>query len=102
MDGEPPPPPNSRRVFREDSSNFNAAAATLQRGPTLLFTDPAPWFCGRDTCAFIADGLPLYRDGGHLNRHGTRFVEPFLESSLVEIMTTREPRRLVHRSTASR
>lgn len=102
MDGEPPPPPNSRRVFRHDASNFNAAAATLQRGPTLLFTDPAPWFCGPETCAFIAGGLPLYRDGGHLNRHGTDYVEPFLESSLVEIMATPQPRRLVHRSTASR
>jgi peptidoglycan/LPS O-acetylase OafA/YrhL len=86
MRGEPPPPPKSRRTFIEEAAAFDAVAAALDREPGVVFTDPVPWFCDLKNCAFVAGGVPLYRDGGHLNRHGQRYIQPFLEASLVRVM----------------
>jgi peptidoglycan/LPS O-acetylase OafA/YrhL len=88
MRSGPPPPPKSRRAFTEEAAGFDAVAAALDRNPDIAFTDPVPWFCDVETCAFVAGGLPLYRDGGHLNRHGQRYIQPFLETSLAQLMAS--------------
>lgn len=42
------------------------------RLPTLRFLDPNTVLCPAGRCQATLDGLPLYRDDGHLNDAGAR------------------------------
>ncbi|HEY4555762.1 MAG TPA: acyltransferase family protein, partial [Lysobacter sp.] len=89
LHGTPPPEGREAGYFREHSVQFREAVARLESVPGVSFTDPSTWFCGAQRCNFVANGLPLYRDGGHLNAHGTRFIEPHIESALPPALRTR-------------
>lgn len=72
----------STRAFDRKRKDFQRAVALLPPELPLLFTDPGPWFCDAGRCRFESEGLPLYRDGGHLNLRGAAFLRPFLEREL--------------------
>jgi len=46
------------------------------------FVDVAPWFCADGRCEYESGGLPLYRDGGHLNVRGAMSKVDHLASAL--------------------
>jgi hypothetical protein len=46
------------------------------------FIDVGPWFCRGGRCAYESDGLPLYRDGGHLNVRGAMSKVDELDAAL--------------------
>ncbi len=72
------PVATSAHTFKSDSDSFYAAVSSIQQVTEVRVTDPAPWFCGIDHCAFMDKGRLLYRDGGHLNPRGAAYLEPFL------------------------
>ena len=43
-------------------------------------------FCDDKLCYLSKDGHVLYRDQGHLNIFGSRFVAPYLEKELEAIL----------------
>ena len=82
LHGTTPPAGRSPEYFREHATEFKTAVARIESKHGISFTDPSAWFCGQAQCEFVANERPLYRDGGHLNGHGTRFIEPYIESAL--------------------
>lgn len=42
--------------------------------PEVIWVDPALIMCETDRCLTEIDGLPLYKDGGHLNDAGSRLL----------------------------
>jgi peptidoglycan/LPS O-acetylase OafA/YrhL len=78
--GRVAPAGNAARAVRENTKNFYRAARSLPMDPMVIVTDPTAWFCDAVRCLYqAADGLPLYRDGGHLNTRGAAAVRPKLE-----------------------
>mgnify|MGYP000932194632 CR=1 FL=1 len=50
------------------------ALAELDRlAPEVPILSPLDAFCDDQSCRSIADGAPLYRDGGHLSRAGSEW-----------------------------
>jgi hypothetical protein len=78
--------------FKEWSRRFREVTAPLSATTDLVVTDPSPWFCDERDCRFEQEGLPLYRDGGHLNVRGTTYLRPFLEPDFREAVTRAERR----------
>ena len=70
--GVPPPPP----VAPTDSGQEALAfwRVIRQSAENVRIIDPAPWFCDQTACRYLDAGELLYRDSGHLNAAGARFV----------------------------
>nr|WP_256679617.1 acyltransferase family protein [Pseudomonas sp. PB120] len=72
-----------QRVPRVDSENpwMNSVFAQLQvEYPNLLLIDPKDLQCDSDTCATTANGIPLYRDIGHMTDYAAyTFGETYLQ-----------------------
>jgi hypothetical protein len=83
----------TRASLEEDFHGFepDLAKAAASAGAELI--DPLDWLCDRGTCpAFSADGLPLYRDEGHLNPAYVREHLAFLDSLIEARASTLGPR----------
>lgn len=78
--------PISTATFEEARRSFTEAVATLPASSTVFFTDPSPWLCDDHTCRFETNGMPLYRDGGHLNLRGAAYLQPFLAKAFAKVM----------------
>jgi peptidoglycan/LPS O-acetylase OafA/YrhL len=86
------PKPKSLSEVRERDTYFYRAVSDVRNASLLHVVDPVPWFCDSDSCRYADDaGMPLYRDGGHLNTRGARFVQPFLSSALKNIKDSDDP-----------
>jgi len=59
---------------------IEALAASDARLPVLRFE---PLLCGATTCQVERDGVPLYRDQGHLSHQGSRLLMPAVMSEAV-------------------
>lgn len=80
--GGRPLEPVAAASFAERRRAFAEAVEQLPAGLSVHVTDPGPWLCDSDACRFEADGLPLYRDGGHLNVRGASYLQPFVSVAL--------------------
>lgn len=87
------PAPKEAPAFRRAASYFYQAVASLQRDPLVTVTDPTSWFCDVAQCRYQTDGLPLYRDSGHLNVRGAAAVRPALEAAFVQVRQSAWPSR---------
>jgi len=79
------PAPTGAPSFRKAADYFYRAAASLPADQSVTVTDPTPWFCDAATCRYQTNGLPLYRDGGHLNVRGAAAVRPALEAAFIRV-----------------
>lgn len=78
--GTPVPLPTPTAAHRERSQHFVTALASLPAELAPLYSDPALWLCDADACRYAgADGLPLYRDTGHLSVRGAQSLVPELQ-----------------------
>ena len=85
--GTPDPAPTLLATHRASSRHFVAALEALQAGSGLVYSDPAPWFCDANACRYTgADGLPLYRDTGHLSVRGALLMVPELQRAAPEFV----------------
>ena len=82
LHGRPDPAPKSATAFARSAEYFNRSIAPLRGDAGVRVTDPSRWLCDTESCAYVIDGQPLYRDGGHINGHGTRYLLPFLTSAM--------------------
>ena len=65
----------TRDDYLEDYQRWSALLADLKlRFPEIIIIDPASVMCDADYCYSEMNGLPLYRDAGHLNYPGSEFV----------------------------
>jgi peptidoglycan/LPS O-acetylase OafA/YrhL len=72
--------------FARRASGFDAALPAALAIGGVFYTDPRPWFCGKDgRCDYMRSGELLYRDNGHLSVQGARFVTPYLRSELARV-----------------
>jgi hypothetical protein len=74
----------TRASFDERRRSFEQISSGIPKSAGILVTDPTPWFCDEIDCRFEREGLPLYRDGGHLNLRGAGFVGARVEPILRE------------------
>lgn len=59
----------------ERTRNLNVFFERLRKEfPTVVWVDPARLLCGSNSCITELDGIPLYKDTGHLNDHGSRLL----------------------------
>ncbi len=73
------PEPKLYSAHRERSQHFAAALQALPPGLGLAYSDPALWLCDAMRCRYArGDGLPLYRDTGHLSVLGAESMVPLL------------------------
>ena len=64
---------------RRASTLFWETVRPLRRAGEVSVIDPAPWFCGKQTCSYRDQaGALLYRDVGHLSLRGAGFVADHL------------------------
>ena len=62
------------RFRREYSRFYPALLATVRQVPQAHMLNTARYFCGETTCDMTRAGLLLYRDRGHLNINGSRYL----------------------------
>jgi hypothetical protein len=77
---EPPPPPMQLTDYMAGAAEFFHVAREIPQGPDFRLTQPGPWLCDRTGCRYTINGMPLYRDSGHLNSRGTQYLLPLLEA----------------------
>jgi hypothetical protein len=54
------------------------------------------------SCRYIGDdGLPLYRDNGHLNVRGARFLRPYLAVALQDLMLLKKANKALTPATVN-
>jgi peptidoglycan/LPS O-acetylase OafA/YrhL len=83
----------TRASLESDFHGFEADLAKAAASAGAEIIDPLDWLCDRGTCpAFSADGLPLYRDEGHLNPAYAREHVAFLDSLIEAHASTLDPR----------
>lgn len=59
----------------QDAANATAVFEKLKKQfPDVVWIDPALVMCDGERCATEIDGLPLYKDDGHLNDMGSRLL----------------------------
>ena len=94
LHGSPAPAPRSAMAFARNAAYFNSTIAPLRRDSGVRITDPSRWLCDAESCAYVIDGQPLYRDGGHLSSHGARYLLPFLASAMDQALQGAAPQAL--------
>lgn len=77
-DGKQPAQIPAQEYTRRMAAFYRVAEA-LPTDPGLLLSNPGPWLCDASLCRYALDGMPLYRDDGHLNVRGARYLSPMLE-----------------------
>ena len=78
--------PVSLAAFELPKSAFDEAISSLARDDRVFLSDPGTSLCDSMSCKYEVDGMPLYRDGGHLNTHGAQYLQPFLDYSFRQVM----------------
>lgn len=64
-----------RSEFDSKFANWNQMVVSLEEEfETLLVIDPSRVICDDDYCYSEIEGLPLYKDGNHLNYMGSEFI----------------------------
>ena len=68
---------------RQKNASFFEVVDSAKRGggASFRFLDPIQWMCAQD-CMVMKDGVPLYRDSGHLSLAGAMAMEPDLRRGL--------------------
>ena len=65
---------DARRFRREYSRFYPALLATVRQVPQAHMVNTSRYFCGETTCDMARAGHLLYRDRGHLNSNGSRYL----------------------------
>jgi peptidoglycan/LPS O-acetylase OafA/YrhL len=76
-----PDPKPLARYLDENATVFALSREAVEHG-AAEFVDVGPWFCGAEYCQYESKGLPLYRDGGHLNVRGALSKVDDLDAAL--------------------
>jgi len=66
-------------------------AAVRTRFPELTFVDPNLAICSNGICHTMLGNVPLYRDGSHLNEHGSRAIGKALVEKHVHLVVQGDP-----------
>lgn len=62
-------------LYKSQVAEINKFFEELKKEfPEVIWVDPALIMCEMDKCLTEIDGLPLYKDGGHLNDSGSRLL----------------------------
>lgn len=65
----------NRKDFDRSFAGWNQTVTQLvERFPRLIVIDPAKVMCDESWCYSELNGLPLYKDGGHLNYEGSKAI----------------------------
>jgi hypothetical protein len=65
---------DAQRFQRDYSLFYPTLLATVRQVPRAHMLNTSRYFCGEATCDMTRDGHLLYRDRGHLNINGSRFL----------------------------
>lgn len=84
LDGKSPKCPVKKQVFNKDlDCSITRVENIMLDGiinelklqfPTLVVMHPHQLFCHGNQCVMELNGLPLYRDGNHLNEQGAKYL----------------------------
>lgn len=70
------------RCGREKSPRLSQTedyySGVAQRFDNVSLSLPSTWLCPNDFCRLVADGMLLYRNQGHINAYGARWLVPKL------------------------
>lgn len=77
--------------FAAQTAAYRNALATLRPGPHLHVSEPGDWLCRGGACRYEDQGLPLFRDNGHLNERGAAFLQPALDRAWLEFIASGVP-----------
>ena len=81
------PAPVTVQEYDRQMAAFYRVADSLPAAPDLLISRPGPWLCDTASCRYALAGMPLYRDDGHLNARGARYLYPMLERAFDQFRT---------------
>ena len=83
------PPVLSQQDWSAREEDVVRAIRAAESGGLVHYVDLAAHMCESGTCSHTSVDGPLYKDHGHLNETGSRFLAPFIESSLHRAMSDR-------------
>ena len=71
------------KYYKQRAEHLDVLLEGFKKMPVVVI-DPLPLFCPDDFCIASLNGIPLYKDTGHLSVEGARFAKPLFEKYFKE------------------
>lgn len=78
------PLPTTKSQFILDSSEYTNAVSGYAKSSGISIINPSDWLCDSKSCAYIKNGMMIYKDGNHINESGAEYMSPMLTSELAK------------------